>query len=199
MMMMNMRTDNKTPNFTSLTGQFLIAMPGIDDERFEKSVIYITTHSEEAGAMGLVINYPATRISFYDVLEQLNISGENLTHAPTLLLGGPDQVTRGFILHSDDYKNDLSISTANGIMMTASQDILKDIVDGKGPKEVLIALGCATWVSGQLEEELMSNIWLTSKATKEILFDTPYAHRWEKALEGLGVDATLLSSDFGKA
>lgn len=199
MTMMNEMTDRQTPVFTPLTGQFLIAMPGIDDERFEKTVIYITAHSEESGAMGIVINVPSTNLSFFDILDQLNLTHDGLHETPVVMLGGPDQVTRGFILHTSDYNTDMTIRVADNVCMTASQDILKDIIQGRGPKESLIALGCATWVPGQLEEEIMSNIWLTTPGADELLFKTPYAHRWEKALSLLGVDASLLSSQFGKA
>lgn len=189
----------KEAGFTSLAGQVLIAMPGIDDERFDKAVIYISNHTRESGAMGIVINYPAQKMSLYEILDQLSIPYYPLENPPAILLGGPDQMTRGFILHSNDYHSDLSVSIDKNISLTASQDILRDLIDGKGPKHTLIALGCATWTAGQLEEEIMSNIWLTAQGSIDLLFKTPYAHMWETALSSLGVSAPMLANDFGKA
>lgn len=189
----------KDLKFSSLAGQLLIAMPGIDDDRFDKAVIYISTHTPEAGAMGIVINYPAQKMSLYEILEQLSIPYDKMDNPPAILLGGPDQMTRGFILHSNDYHSDLSVSIDKDISLTASQDILKDLINGKGPRYTLIALGCATWTAGQLEEEIMSNIWLTAPASIDLLFKTPYAHMWEEALSSIGVNAPMLANDFGKA
>lgn len=200
MTMMKMRQmAGKDLKFSSLAGQLLIAMPGIDDDRFDKAVIYISTHTPEAGAMGIVINYPAQKMSLYEILDQLSISYHKMENPPAILLGGPDQITRGFILHSNDYQSDMSVSIDKDISLTASQDILKDLIDGKGPEYTLIALGCATWAAGQLEEEIMSNIWLTAPASIDLLFKTPYAHMWEKALSSIGVNAPMLANDFGKA
>lgn len=198
MMKMRQMPDNDS-KFSSLAGQLLIAMPGIDDDRFEKAVIYIATHTPESGAMGIVINYPAQKMSLYEILDQLSIPHDKMENPPAILLGGPDQITRGFILHSNDYHSDLSVAIDKDISLTASQDILKDLIDGKGPKYTLIALGCATWAAGQLEEEIMSNIWLTAPADIDLLFKTPYAHIWEKTLLSIGVNAPMLANDFGKA
>lgn len=193
-------TDNQTSSFfTSLTGQVLIATPTIDDDRFEKAVIYISAHTENTGAMGIVINRPALKMTFYEILEQLNISPNHIKQIPTVLLGGPEQLSRGFILHSTDYHSDLSLSINNDISLTTSQDILRDLANDKGPKECLLALGCATWAPGQLEEELMSNVWLTAPATENLLFRIPFDQRWEHALSSIGVNAALLSTEFGKA
>ncbi len=198
MMKMRQMPDNDS-KFSNLAGQLLIAMPGIDDDRFDKAVIYIATHTPESGAMGIVINYPAQKMSLYEILDQLSIPHDKMENPPAILLGGPDQITRGFILHSNDYHSDLSVAIDRDISLTASQDILKDLIDGKGPKYTLIALGCATWAAGQLEEEIMSNIWLTAPADIDLLFKTPYAHIWEKALLSIGVNAPMLANDFGKA
>lgn len=192
-------TDKQNIPFHSLAGQLLIAMPSMDDERFEKAVIYISAHTEETGAMGLVINRPAQKINFADIVDQMGILKNDRIHQPDILLGGPDQITRGFILHSDDYAQTPPLSHYNNISLTTSEDILKDVVTGHGPKDILLALGCATWISGQLEEEIMSNVWLTAPANSDLLFHEPYSHRWEKALSSIGVEAPMLSNEFGKS
>lgn len=199
MMTMTKMTDNQDKTFNSLAGQVLIAAPNIDDDRFEKAIIYLSAHTIDTGAMGIVINRPMPTMSFYEILEQLGIPIKHLKEIPAILMGGPTQQSRGFILHSNEYHSNMSLSVHHDIALTTSQDILRDMADGNGPKECLIALGCATWQAGQLEEELMSNIWLTAPATPELLFRTPFDNRWDKALGSIGVTATLLSSEFGKA
>lgn len=198
MMTMKNMTDNQT-GFTSLAGQFLIAVPDIDDDRFDKAVIYVSAHTEDTGAMGIIINKPAEKIHFFDILDQMNIPHHAAAFEPDVLMGGPAQVTRGFILHSDDYKSDTALSCYDHIALTTSERILLDVAAGMGPKHLLLALGCATWVAGQLEEEIMSNVWLTAPADADLLFRVPYAHRWEKALTSIGVDPSFLSTTFGKA
>lgn len=192
-------TDKQESCFTSLAGQVLIATPNIDDDRFERAVIYLSAHTADTGAMGIIINRSMPTMSFYEILEQLNIPIKHLKEIPMILVGGPTQLSRGFILHSGEYHSNLSLSVHNDIALTASQDILRDMAEGHGPKDCLVALGCATWQAGQLEEELMGNIWLTAPATTELLFHTPFDKRWDKALSSIGVESNLLSSEFGKA
>ena len=184
-------------NENSLIGQFLIASPGMDDPRFARSLVYIFSHSVTDGARGLVVNKPAEKILLQDILAQLNISVTE-SFSP-LLLGGPDKISSGFILHSSDYRTLSTHLIADDISLTATQDILRDIAVGKGPKEYLMTLGCATWQRGQLEDELMGNIWLTAPATHQILFHTPYDERWHLALKNIGIDSFRLSATAGKA
>lgn len=199
------KTDNKPvadqPKrpFCSLAGQLLIAMPGISDQRFEQTVVYIYAHTEEGGAAGIVVNRPAVRTSFRDILDELHIAHEELTNPPPVLLGGPVQATRGFILHSKDYAANMTISVSDAVALTATQDILYDLARGHGPKQSLLTLGHATWIRGQLEDEIMSNVWLTTKATPEILFQRPYNSRWTDALKNLGIQPAYLSISHGKA
>lgn len=185
-------TDNR-----SLTGQLLIAVPGIDDIRFNRSVVYIFSHDEAEGARGLVINKPAEKLFLRDILSQLKIT-ESSVDLP-LLLGGPDKLTSGFILHSPDYRVPATHPIDEEISLTATQDILTDIAAGKGPKEYLMALGCSTWTRGQLEDELSGNVWLTAPATKELLFHTPFEDRWHLALKNIGIESYRLSALAGKA
>lgn len=200
-MMKNKTINNKNSHFQSLKGQLLVAMPGIDDLRFNKTVIYIYEHSLEFGAHGLVINKPANKMSFNDILTQLKIDtiDTSKTHVPQILLGGPDQITHGFILHSDDYFRPETCFIENNIALTSTQDILEDIAAGNGPNQSLIALGCASWIRGQLEDEIMSNVWLTVPADPHLLFQTPFSNRWEKAIEGLGINHFYLTNISGKA
>lgn len=200
--MKNNTTNKKNAYFQSLKGQLLVAMPGIDDLRFNKTVIYIYEHSLEFGAHGIVINKPAVKMSFNDILDQLKIE-KNIDmdedHIPQILLGGPEQITHGFILHSDDYFRPETCFIQNNIALTSTQDILEDIAAGNGPNKSLIALGCASWIRGQLEDEIMSNVWLTVPADTHLLFQTPFSARWEKAIEVLGVNHFYLTNISGKA
>ncbi|MBQ9089881.1 MAG: YqgE/AlgH family protein [Alphaproteobacteria bacterium] len=185
-------------SFHSLKGQFLIAMPQIDDLRFEKAVIYLYEHTPQ-GAAGIVINRPAERMSFVEILKQLKIKHEQLVYEPTIVLGGPDKFTNGFILHTSDYEVEGTQHINPDICLTATQDILYDISQGIGPSKSLISLGCATWISGQLEDEIMSNVWLTAPADKMVIFDVPFSKRWHFVLNKMGIQSHFLSTECGKA
>ncbi|MGN0919951.1 MAG: YqgE/AlgH family protein [Alphaproteobacteria bacterium] len=187
------------PPFTSLSGSLLIAMPNIEDKRFQKAVIYITHHSENEGAKGLVINKPIPKISCQDILAQLKIQYDEKTFFPPVLDGGPDHKMQGFILHTPDLFYSETRPVTNQVHLTATQEILTDIASGKAPESYLLAVGCCTWSPSQMEEEIMGNIWLTAPSNPEILFHTPYEERWEKALKLLGISPELFSARAGKA
>lgn len=183
-------------NEHSLKNHFLIAMPGLADPRFSQSVTYICEHNQ-GGAMGLVINQPAN-ISYGELFSQLALNEEYQNDSP-LLMGGPVQKERGFVLHSNEKKWEATLAVSGDISITGSKDILKDIANHQGPENVLIALGYAGWNAGQLEEEIVQNSWLTVPAEKHIIFDTPIEKRWTCAAQQLGIDLNLLSSQIGHA
>ncbi len=187
-------------------GQFLIAMPGIGDPRFEQTVIYMCAHTEE-GAMGIVINRPMEDLDFATLLHRLEIVPEEkaqdipeeVRHTP-VMVGGPVEPTRGFVLHSTDYFNpQITLPVTPHVGLTATLDILHDMARGAGPRDVLIALGYAGWAPGQLESEIQQNVWLTCEADRDILFLSPIETRYEKALRKLGIDPGFLSADAGHA
>ncbi|MEM9199997.1 MAG: YqgE/AlgH family protein [Pseudomonadota bacterium] len=182
-----------------LGGKLLIAMPGIGDPRFERSVIYICTHTSQV-AMGLMLNKPAPEIAFESLLEQLDIEAQPGLILPRIVIGGPVERSRGFVLHSDEYASeDGTLETGNGIGMTASVEILRDIARGEGPSEAILALGYSGWGPGQLEREIRANGWLTSDADPAIVFGSDSTRKWQGALGRLGVDAHMLSRDGGVA
>jgi putative transcriptional regulator len=184
--------------FTNLTNHFLIAMPGLQDPNFEKSVTYICEHSEE-GAMGIVINHPLN-IPVSEILKQLDIEeiANDVSNA-SIYLGGPVNGERGFVLHEHGTRWDSTLDIENGISVTTSRDILEAIASGNGPARTLIALGYAGWAGGQLEQELAENAWLAVPADKAIIFDLPPEQRWDAAAADLGVDLSLLTTDAGHA
>lgn len=184
-------------NSDSLKHHFLIAMPQLDDPNFEHTLTYILEHNE-AGAMGLTLNRPVD-ISFDDVLDDLGISSEILlSRQHQVVAGGPVQTDAGFILHpAQEQPFSSSVPLQSDIWLTTSRDILEAIARGEGPTHSLMALGYAGWGAGQLEEELAENIWLTVPASAEIIFDVPFAQRWQAAAKTLGVDINLLSGEAG--
>ena len=190
--------NNKVVDFYPLVGKLLIANPNIDDIRFHRSVIYIYEHSDEKGALGIVINKPSEKIRYQEILSQLGypLSDKNF---PPVLLGGPEHINHGFILHSDDYNHGTTRTIGNGVCLTETQDILYDIAANSGPEQFLLALGRASWRSGQLEDELMGNVWISVSADTDILFKTPYSQRWEDCLSLLGVKAYQLFPGSGKS
>jgi putative transcriptional regulator len=183
----------------NLTGKLLIAMPGLDDARFEASVVYICAHSDE-GAMGLIVNKAAQSVSVDDVFKQLDIRVEE-TLAPMLVhYGGPVEMGRGFVLHGADYESgDASMAVSDDVIMTASKDILEDIGAGVGPQARLLCLGYAGWEPSQLEDELSQNVWLVCEAPFDVLFEVKNEDKWAQALHSMGVSPALLSSVGGQA
>ncbi len=186
-------------NTVNLCGKLLIAMPGMGDPRFEKSVVYMCAHSED-GAMGLIINKPTPEVTFPKLLEQLSIDGAQDAPDTRIYFGGPVELGRGFVLHSGTYHlDDLTLTVDDRFGMTATRDVLMDMVAGKGPDKALLALGYSGWGAGQLEDELQQNGWLTCDATPEVVFDVPDADKWVAALKLLGIDPFMLSATAGRA
>lgn len=187
-----------------LDDQFLIAMPGMKDDRFARSVIYVCAHSDE-GAMGLIINQ-TQQMLFPDLLVQLGILDEQEAirlPAPArdfvVRNGGPVDRSRGFVLHSGDYKVESSLAVSSDVCLTATVDILRAISTGRGPRQALMALGYAGWGAGQLESEIAENGWLTCQATPELLFDADIDRKYDKALASIGINLAHLSGAAGHA
>ncbi len=184
---------------TNLDGKLLIAMPGIGDSNFDKSVIYMCAHSED-GAMGIIINKPAPDLELADLLEQLSISPKQPINLNSVHIGGPVEHGRGFVLHSRDYvADDATLDVTDTVGMTASLEILEDISNGTGPEQCLLALGYSGWAPGQLEGEIQANGWLVSDAPDDLLFGTEDGEKWDAALKTLGIDARMLSAEGGRA
>ncbi len=192
---------------TNLTNHFLIAMPGLQDEVFYRSVVFVCEHSER-GALGLVINKPC-EIDMTQLFEkvELPLQRPDLARAP-VFFGGPVQTERGFVLHeatfskADQPKDPVYASTMvipGGLEMTTSKDVLEAISTGAGPRKVLVSLGYAAWGEGQLESELSENSWLTVAANWDVIFEVPVAQRYDQALKLLGLEAWMLSPDAGHA
>jgi putative transcriptional regulator len=187
-------------------GQLLIAMPGMLDDRFARAVIYVCAHSEE-GAMGIVVNRPAERVDFRQLLVQLKVIGpEEAIRLPAeassvpVLNGGPVDASRGFVLHSNDFSIDNStLSIGGGVSLTATIDILRAIARGAGPGRALVALGYAGWAAGQLEAEIQHNGWLNCPADPSLIFDSALDLKYERAFRMAGIDLAQLSSDAGNA
>ena len=181
-----------------LTGKCLISMPNLDDERFERALIYICSHNQE-GAMGFVVNKKIKEFSFADLAEQLPITFSRQIAPIDLYQGGPLDKVRGFVLHSTDYLKGDSIATGGGIAISSSIDILTDIAAGNGPAENLIALGYASWAPNQLEQEIINNSWLVVPSSPELIFKTKDEEKWQKAMDCLGIDPVRLSGFCGRA
>lgn len=181
-----------------LTGQLLVAMPGMSDPRFARAVIYICSHGP-SGAMGLVINRLFGEADFPMLLEQLEI--ETSFHTPEIPVqfGGPVEMGRGFVLHSSDYLREGTTRIDDSIAVTATVEIVQDIANGKGPERVLMALGYAGWGVGQMEEELKNNGWLTVAADDDLVFDTNLDSKWDRAMAKIGISPSMLSETQGHA
>ncbi len=182
-----------------LERHLLVAMPGMGDPRFARSVIYMCSHNAE-GAMGLVLNKPYPGLSFPNLLRQLSI--ETTVDSNIIVRsGGPVETGRGFVLHSTDYMQpgSVPIDERRGIGLTATLDVLRAIATGSGPQHRLFALGYAGWSAGQLDTELQQNGWLTVPADFDLIFDSELDSLWERSLGALGVQISHLSAVAGHA
>jgi putative transcriptional regulator len=184
---------------TDLTGQCLIAMPGMGDPRFEHSLVYLCAHSED-GAMGLIVNKPTDELTMGELLEQLDVADTPRPLPAPVYFGGPVETGRGFVLHGDDYRSPMAtLAVTAELRMTATLDVLEEIGAGRGPARYLMMLGYAGWGPGQLEGEIAQNAWLTCPADAELMFATPDVDKWESALSRIGVPALALSAEAGRA
>ena len=200
-----------------LAGQILIAMPGMADPRFERSVIFVCAHSDD-GAMGLVINKPMEDVTFAGLLQHLKIPVVAEGRDIRVLLGGPVERVRGFVLHSGDWwaqegrertargqksraqrADRTTLKVPGGLAMTATTDILAALARGEGPDLALLALGYSGWGPGQLEAEIARNDWLTTPAAEALVFDGDHGTKWKAALRGMGIDPLSLSATAGRA
>lgn len=184
---------------THLTGKLLIAMPGMSDPQFQRSVVYVCAHSSE-GAMGLLVNRIIPDLSVATFLEQLDVPCETRFDRRSIHYGGPMEPERGFVLHSPDYAaSETTIRVNKAFSMTASMEILEDIGMACGPKNALITLGYSGWGPGQLDEEILGNGWLTLTPGPGLVFSDDNDTKWTHAMNMLGIQPKQLSAMAGHA
>ncbi len=191
-----MQTDDANDNH--LAGMLLVAMPGMPDPRFDRSVIYLCAHSSE-GAMGIVVNQIAENVEFSAIVEQLGIEPTPDAASLKVHVGGPVESSRGFVLHTQDYVHENTLLIDAEFALTATVDVLKAIAGGTGPRQRVFALGYAGWAAGQLDAEIQKNGWLIAPPDERIVFELDDTEKWTGALAKIGVDPSLLSSTAGHA
>ncbi len=182
---------------TYLSGQLLLALPGMGDPRFDRAVIAMCAHDEQ-GALGIGIGAVVANIGFHSLLEQLEIEPGEAPDAP-VHFGGPVEPQRGFVLHSLDWGGQESVQVGDKWALTGTLDILRAIAEGKGPERWISALGYAGWAAGQLDEEMTRHGWFTAEGDDTIIFDTEVGERWPAAYRKAGVDPALLVGEAGHA
>lgn len=183
----------------TLTGKLLVAMPGMSDPRFDKSVIMMCAHDAEH-AMGVVINKPKDDLKLSEVLGHLGLKAGDQTATRAVLDGGPVRPDRGYVLHSEDFAaGDATQSVAPGLRLTATRDVLEAVASDRAPASFVLALGCAGWSAGQLEDELKHNAWLVVDYNDAIVFDADHDDKWDRAIRTLGFDPSQLSDNGGNA
>ncbi|RAK64304.1 YqgE/AlgH family protein [Phenylobacterium kunshanense] len=182
-----------------LSGQLLIAMPGIGDPRFERALIFVCAHDAEH-AMGIAVNRPVEGLTVPDLLERLEIKVKDDAPEDLVVLGGPVEMERGFVLHTGDYQAEHSLNVDGGYALTTTREVLEAMgAGGAHPRRALLALGYAGWGGGQLEQEIRQNVWLTVEADEALVFDDDYDTKWARALGKLGIDPKFLSAEAGRA
>jgi len=205
-------TDSNIPNSSYLQSQLLIAMPGLEDPYFKQSVTLICQHNED-GCFGITINKP-TDTNVFEVLNQLTADTGNQSDskelekdsitternkAMSVLRGGPVKMDQGFVIHNGTKEWENTILINEDLSVTLSKDILSDIVEGNGPEKYLFTLGCASWIEGQIEDEVINNSWLNCSVDNDLIFEMPYEKRWQGAADILGVNMNTLSMISGHA
>ena len=196
--MVDSNKNETTTSSYNLTGHFLIAMPSLNDGFFNQAVTYICEH-DETGSFGIIINQQ-TDITLKQVAKEMKITTDSDYNENQLVfIGGPVDQGRGFILHRPPGEWQSSLKVNENIALTTSKDILQAIVNNQGPADSIVALGYAGWSSGQLENEMANNTWLSCPADEQIIFNTPIEERWQAAAKLIGIDLSLLSSDAGHA
>jgi putative transcriptional regulator len=196
--------DDEAPNMISesafLTGRMLIAMPTIGDPRFERALVYVCAHSAEH-AMGLTVNHPVEGLTVPDLLTRLGVKSEIELSQDLVLLGGPMESERGFVLHTDDYVcPHSSIAVGEGLSLTATREVLDALASQtQRPRRAVLALGYAGWGAGQLEHEIRQNAWLVCEPDEALLFGEDHQGKWTRALAQLGVRLDHLSGEAGRA
>jgi putative transcriptional regulator len=183
-----------------LAGRMLIAMPTIGDPRFERALVFICAHTPDH-AMGLTVNHPVEGLTVPDLLAKLDVTSEIELPQDLVLLGGPVESERGFVLHTDDYTcPNSSISVGAGVSLTATREVLEAMASQtRRPRHAMLALGYAGWGAGQLEQEIRQNAWLVCEPDEQLLFGDDHASKWVRALSKLGVNLERLSGEAGRA
>ena len=182
----------------SFGNNLLIALPSLQDSEFARSVTLICQHDGD-GAMGVVVNRPS-EYTLGDVLQQMGISSESESlQSQIVLAGGPVHPERGFVLHDGDREWDSTLAVGGGLYLTTSRDVLEALARGEGPTQAVVALGCAGWGAGQLEQELVDDSWLMVPSRREVLFDLPLPERWQAAAGSIGVDLLNVAGHSGHA
>jgi len=182
----------------NLTGQIIVSMPSLEDERFYKTVIYMCAHSSE-GSMGIIINKKIDYDLYPDLLEQLGIDKPLDKKKLFIRYGGPIESGRGFVLHSDDMIRKETLNIDKGVALTSTAEFFDDLSIGKGPKNSILALGYAGWAPGQLEAEILQNSWMSLPVDTSFLFDDEVSRKWTQAYKIMGVDPNNLSFQSGRA
>jgi putative transcriptional regulator len=181
-----------------LSNHLLVALPSLHDPNFARSVALVCQHDDD-GAMGVVVNRPS-EYTLGEVLQQMGIASDSeALQSQVVLAGGPVHPERGFVLHDGDHAWDSTLEVGGGLYLTTSRDVLEAMARGDGPAQAVVALGCAGWGAGQLEQELVEDSWLMVPARREMLFDLPLDQRWQAAAGSIGVDLVNFASHSGHA
>ncbi len=182
----------------SLKGQFLVAMPGLQDPNFYQSVTCLSEHNPK-GAMGIVITRVHPEVNGKMIFDELQIAAAPGAENIPIYIGGPVHLNELFVLHSDPFGWSGSMMVTEALALSNSRDILEAIAMGRGPRSFMIALGCAGWGPGQLESEIRGNAWINGPYSEKIAFQIAVERKWSAVMESIGIDPALLSDTAGHA
>jgi putative transcriptional regulator len=170
-----------------LTGQLLVATPGMDDPRFAHTVVFMVKH-DAGGALGLVVNRSFGKVPVALLLDRLGLDHEGVAGSMLMRYGGPVEPGRVFVLHTTDYRGKGTQVIARGFALTTHPGVLRAIGTGAGPRRALLLLSYSGWGPGQLEREILAGAWITVPADASLVFDEDDDAKWHRALAGRTTD-----------
>lgn len=183
-----------------LDGKLLLAMPAIGDPRFDHAVIALISH-DAAGAMGIAVGEEAD-LTVNELAAQMGIAVAPAMVAMldrAVLVGGPVDQQRGFVIHSLDWVDDSSLDVDGQFGITASQAIIEAIATGSGPQQWQVAMGYAGWGPGQLEGEFTDNVWYATHCDDDVLHQIAPERRWAAVLARDGINPGWMAGQGGNA
>lgn len=178
----------------SLAPSLLLSMPQLTDPNFAQSVVLLCEHAAE-GAFGLIVNRPSDVVAAEAV--HLEPPLHNANELP-LLIGGPVEPQRGWILTTQVPDESDCRSLGAGLYLSASPVLLRRVLTSRPlPQRTHVLAGYAGWGPGQLDAELAESAWLVMPVELDLIFEISAATSWHAALRRLGADPHALQMGHG--
>jgi putative transcriptional regulator len=173
---------------TSLRGKLILAGPMLKDPNFDRTVVFITEHTEE-GAMGLVLNRPSETTVGEAVPDLTWVAGEE----DTVYVGGP-VAPNGVIVLAEWLDPSQAVVLVDDDLGFVPGDAEDQDALATAIVRARVYAGHAGWGPGQLEEELAEEAWIVEAPRREELFSEDADALWPAVLRRMGREFALLST-----